>query len=214
MSIRALVRRPTFWLGLALWVAVGVAVVLLLRARPMTASVPPALGAAPSFALVRMEGTPISDRDLRGAPYVANFVFTRCQSICPMLTSRMVQLQRRSAVHGLPVQLVSFSVDPEYDTPERLRAYATNAGADPARWTFVTGPLAAMRQVVVAGFGTVMDPVRATSSSGAGLIDIAHSARFVVVDARGQIRGHFETSDEGLAQIIATLRTLRDEERQ
>ena len=95
---------------------------------------------APVFTLTDHEGRPLSLEDLRGSAILLDFVFTRCQGPCPILTSAHAELQRR-----LPPELsartrfLSVSVDPAYDTPERLKRYAEERGANLAGWSFLTG---------------------------------------------------------------------------
>lgn len=91
----------------------------------------------PTFALTDQNNQPITDQTLRGKPWVAAFIFTTCAGPCPMMSANMVKLQKRVASPNL--QLVSFTVDPKRDTPEVLKQYASNLGADESRWSFVTG---------------------------------------------------------------------------
>ena len=86
-------------------------------------------------------GAPFANDAMLGHVSVVDFVFTRCPSSCPRLTARMGELQARLKKDGSDARLVSFSVDPENDTPPVLAAYAAKAGAEPGRWTFVTGPV-------------------------------------------------------------------------
>ncbi len=91
------------------------------------------LGQLPEFTLMRETSQPLTRSSLLGQIWVADFVFTRCAGPCPRMTRRMAQLQQELA--DLPgVRLVSFSVDPEYDTPRVLREYAQAFGADSDRW--------------------------------------------------------------------------------
>ena len=92
----------------------------------------------------------------RGKVWVAGFMFTTCPSVCPKISRAMLDLQQRYARNGVEVELVSFSVDPETDTPAVLKRYAENLGADQNHWRFVTGDRAAMEALVVGGFKTAM----------------------------------------------------------
>ena len=96
------------------------------------------------------------------------------------------------------LRLVSFTVDPEYDTPDRLREYAIAHDVDPGRWTMLTGPPDDVRQLIVEGFRT---PIGEPVSSG-DLIDIAHTAKFVLVDGTGAIRGYYDSDTLGLDEIF------------
>src|ERR671931_583227 len=114
----------------------------------------PVLGTLPAFTLTSEQGIPFGSDDLRGKVWVANFIFTRCPTVCPLLTRKMASLQPRAQQLGGAHHLVSFSVDPEYDSPEVLRSYAAKNGADGARWTFLTGAPEAVRATVVDGLRT------------------------------------------------------------
>src|SRR4051794_7218475 len=81
---------------------------------------------APTFSLIDQNGKSFGSEQLKGKPYVAAFIFTHCAGACPMMTQKMAKLQK--AVPDPDVQLVSFTVDPERDTPEVLKTYAKNAG--------------------------------------------------------------------------------------
>src|SRR5688572_16142191 len=97
----------------------------------------PILYEAAPFALVNQDNQPVTDRDLRGNVWVAAFIFTHCAGPCPMMSARMAQLQ--SAVPDKDVKLVSFTVDPDRDTPAVLKEYAQRFNADESRWYFLTG---------------------------------------------------------------------------
>ena len=84
----------------------------------------PVLGEVPAFRLTSQDGRPYGSEELRGKVWVANFIFTSCTSSCPRLTSKMAIVQRRIRNTDESVHLVSFSVDPDNDTPARLAAYA------------------------------------------------------------------------------------------
>src|SRR5271170_3250315 len=140
-------RRLVSMGGLAL--AVGLA----LLARSIRPKPPlPLFGQVPGFQLVDERGAPYTAASLQGHTTVADFIFTRCPSSCPRLTARMGEIQKRLAKDGSGVRLASFSVDPENDTPAVLSQYAAKAGADLDRWSFVTGPVDDVIQIVVRGF--------------------------------------------------------------
>ncbi|HWM95367.1 MAG TPA: SCO family protein [Thermoanaerobaculia bacterium] len=187
-------RRRLLWgfLVVALVaVAAATAVQWLRRPEPL-----PVLGTLPGFSLelplVNRDGRTIRLEDLAGAPWVADFVFTRCPASCPMMTARMARLNREIPA-DLDVHLVSISVDPVHDTPEVLSRYAAGFQA-PDRWLFLTGGREDVRRLSVEGFklGLEMDP-----PPGMGPEPILHSTRFVLVDGEGQIRGYYEAFDEG-----------------
>lgn len=175
------------------------------------------LGALPPWQLTDETGQPLGSADLAGKPWVANFLFTSCATSCPPLARSTAKLQALLAEWQPPTgpalaRIVSISVDPETDTPERLTAWGKEYGQDPRRWSLVTGPYPAMEKLVVEGF---MQPiVRRDRQPGQPApaaptpIDTAHSLRFVLVDGRGHLRGLFEQDDAALARLSAALRAL------
>lgn len=183
---------------------------------------PPVYGQLPDFTLVSQDGEPFGSEDLRGEVWVANFIFTSCPSVCPSLTRAMKSLQDRYEQNDIPVRLVSITVDPEVDTPQKLREYALEYGADLDRWTFLTGDEAAIRALIVEGFqlgvgeptelpggGTALPPAGEVS-----LYEISHSQRFVLVDGGGGIRGFYETGEEGLDEIYHRSQHVLREQRE
>ncbi|HEY8375443.1 MAG TPA: SCO family protein [Nannocystis sp.] len=181
--------------------ATVIGLVTITAMRPCTRHVPdppPVIAALPAFELVDQDGQPFSRETMRGKVWVAGLIFTTCPSSCPKISRAMLDLQQRWARAGVDVHLVSFSVDPERDTPEVLKKYAGHLEADESRWRFVTGPREAVEALVIGGFGSAMDR---TAGPG-GMIDIAHSTRLILIDADGNIRGHYSTDDElGLDEV-------------
>src|SRR4029077_664956 len=95
-------------------------------------------GSVPSFELVNQNGQPFGSPQLVGKIWIADFIFTTCPGPCPMISTRMSELQ--TPLEKTDVHLVSFTVDPEKDTPEVFRGYAEKCQAQPSRWDFLTGP--------------------------------------------------------------------------
>lgn len=158
--------------------------------RPAPAAPLPVLGTVPAFELIDQSAAPFASHTLDGKVWVANFIFTRCPTICPTFTAKMASIQKGTQSLGDAVQLVTFSVDPEFDTPEKLTEYATLHQAGP-RWRFLTGPRPAVEAVVVKGMMQAM--VRGDGS----LMSIGHGSAFVLVDRKQAIRGFYRFSDEG-----------------
>jgi protein SCO1/2 len=162
-------------------------------------------GPAPEFALRDQLGAQVTNEDLLGQPWVANFVFTRCASVCPLLTAKFVNLQAE-AVDLPAVRYVSFSVDPDHDTPAVLKKYAERFSADPERWSFLTGARDDIERTVVKGVKIHMgEPVAGPEPR---LIDIMHGEHFVMVDGEGRLRGYYRSDGEGLARLLTELRLL------
>ncbi|MDP9150407.1 MAG: SCO family protein, partial [Myxococcota bacterium] len=171
-------------IGGAAALAIGLALVAR-SLRPTHAM--PVYGHLPAFQLVDERGAPFAPESMLGHVNVVDFIFTRCTSSCPRLTSRMTEVQSRLALRAPDVHFVSFSVDPENDTPSVLAAYADKAHADPARWRFVTGPLDAIERAVVLGFKVAAAKI----AKGADDYEVTHGEWFVLVDRSGDIRGYY-----------------------
>ncbi len=165
--------------------------------RGTAASEPPRLFALPEFTLVERSGNPATLSALRGRPWIADFIFTRCAGVCPAMTARMAALRTRLA--GTPVRFVSFSVDPGNDTPEVLARYAAAAGAG-ADWWFVTGPMRDLHALSTEGFklAAMENAPGAETADGPFL----HSSKFVLVDGEGAIRGYYDSEDEAALRAL------------
>ncbi len=191
------------------WLSIGglvVALGLALAARAVRPQPPlPVFGRVPAFTLVDARGMPYTAAALLGHATVADFIFTRCPSSCPRLARRMAEVQARLAKDGSGVRLASFSVDPDNDTPPVLADYGAKAGADPARWSFVTGPADEVIKTVVQGFKVSAAKIQ----KNAGDYDVTHGDWFVLVDPAGQIRGYY-ASDDGsdVSQLVADAERL------
>ncbi len=153
----------------------------------------PVLGTVPTFELTSHAGTAYPSNTLDGKVWVANFVFTRCPTICPTFTAKMASIQKKAPKL---LHLVSFTVDPEFDTPARLAEYATKFQASP-RWAFLTGHRAAIEAVVVKGMMQTM--VKGDGS----LMSIGHGSYFVLIDGKQQIRGFYRFNDvDSVEQVV------------
>jgi protein SCO1/2 len=147
----------------------------------------PVLFDAATFSLTDQDAKPFSSDQLRGKAWVADFIFTNCPGACPKMTMRMAGLQK--ALERRNVHFVSFSVDPERDTPEALKAYAKTYGADPARWHFLTGEKSAL-------FQAARDMKLTAEPAGVLGPEIAHAEKFLLVDGQGRVRGAYDSKDE------------------
>jgi len=165
------------------------------------------LGTVPAFTLTDAQGQVFTDEALRGHPTIVDFVFTRCDTICPILSMKMQRIEERTRDRrGDAIKLLSITVDPAHDTPERLAAFADKYRANPARWKFVTGPVEQIRALVEGPFMNSMLPEGTTSS---GAPNIAHSGYFLLVDGDLKIRGAYDSNDQGrLDQLLRDARYL------
>ncbi len=160
----------------------------------------PVYGKVPGFQLISQTGEPFDRTALNGKIWVADFIYTHCPGPCPRMSAQMRRVQ--TAVAALPdVRLVSFSVDPERDTPTVLAEYATRYHAQPGRWFFLTGDQKALDALDRRAFML-------------GNVDgkLEHSTRFVLVDRQGRIRGYYGTDqDDPTARLIVDIRRLARE---
>ena len=155
--------------------------------------------ALPDFQMVDQQGKKVTNADLRGKVLVVDFIFTTCPTICPRLTERMATLGKQLEADA-DIHLVSITVDPENDTPEKLAAYGSRYGAKPEQWTFLTGEPEHVRTTVLKGFKMA---VRRLSD-----VNIDHAEKFVLVDKQMHMRGVYDTDDASLASLVKQAREL------
>jgi protein SCO1 len=162
-------------------------------------------GTVPAFELVNQNGQRFGSAQLAGKIWIADFIYTTCPGPCPMISSRMSELQK--PLEKSDVHLVSFSVDPEKDTPQVLRGYAEKLQADHARWDFLTGPKSAIYKLSHDGF-------KLAASDGGDEQGIpVHSTRMVLVDRHGQIRGYYDaTEPDAVTKVLADTNHLLREQ--
>jgi protein SCO1 len=206
---RPLVRGLLWGLLVAALVGVGAAAAW---SRFRRLEPPPVLGRVPAFTLTNRDGRTVTAADLAGAPWIADFIFTRCPASCPMMTARLARFHR-DLPRDLKVRLVSFSVDPKNDTPAVLQVYAQSFKA-PDRWLFLTGDGEQIYRLSKEGFKLAIDnapPPGATAAltTTPTAEPILHSTRFVLVDGQGRIRGYYEAFDEeSMKKLERDLRAL------
>jgi protein SCO1/2 len=164
----------------------------------------PDLGTVTEFQLVDHTGQPFTEAAMRGHVSIVSFIFTRCDTICPVISMKMQRIQEKTFDVGDRVKLISFSVDPTYDTPERLAEYAKRYRAEPDRWRFVTGPYDKVHALVEGPFMTSMLRV-ADRPSGAP--DIQHGGYFLLVDGALHVRGVYDS--DLVNQLDALMRDAR-----
>lgn len=185
--------------------------------RPFLVRRPPppeVVGEVPAFTLVDQRGETYTREDLLAGDktYVVGFVFTRCPSTCPAISRAMLSFQEQIEASKVEehVELLTVTVDPEYDTSEVLADYADELGADLSNWRFLTGEPEEIENFVVGGFRLAVGEREEVEP---GVYDIAHSTKLALVDRFGNIRGYYSIDDEGLAELYhRTLRVIRVEE--
>ena len=161
----------------------------------------PPLGTVGPFWLTDQQGRTFSEQSLDGEVWVAAFMFTRCPTICPELIRRMQHVQQRAKAQGVPLGFLSFSVDPENDTPEVLRRYIAKQGVEDHNWSFLTGDSAVIRATAEKGFKI---GVEGTPRAGAEHYGITHGTHLVLLDKQRTIRGYYQSSEPArIEQLLA-----------
>jgi protein SCO1/2 len=192
---------------IALWVTTGLAVVCMgalpwmLNHRGM-AEVPqtivvqdsglPVLFDAPSFSLTDENGKPFDSSQLAGKVWIADFIFTHCAGICPMMTENLARFQKLTP--GSSVEMVSFSVDPEHDTPQVLKKYGAEVKADESRWHFLTAAHRSQIWEISKGMKLAVGPDTGDQ--------VMHSSHFLLVDGHGKVRGIYDADTAGFMQKL------------
>src|SRR6184192_2107760 len=169
-----LILIPLITLGLLLWLRQME--VNALRQRSVSS-----YGTVPAFQLTNQDGQNFGSAQLRGKIWIADFIYTTCPGPCPMISSRMSELQK--PLQKTDVHLVSFSVDPAKDTPQVLRGYAEKLQAEPGRWDFLTGPQSTIYNLSRNGFKLAVGDEKGVP---------IHSTRMILVDRHGEIRGYYD----------------------
>ena len=162
-------------------------------------------GTVPEFVLVNQDGQNFGSMQLRGKIWIADFIYTTCPGPCPMISSRMSELQK--PLEKSDVHLVSFSVDPAKDTPQVLRGYAEKLQAEPGRWDFLTGPQSTIYNLSRNGFKLAVSD----GSEDKGIP--VHSTRMILVDRHGVIRGYYDAAEvDAVTKLVAdTTHLLREQ---
>lgn len=146
----------------------------------------------------------LSLEDLKGTWWIADFVFTNCTTVCLPMSTNMSALQDKLAEENIDVQLVSFSVDPDYDQPEVLREYAEDYEADLSNWTFLTGyDFQTIRELSIKSFRSPL-PV-----PDEGDDQVMHGTLFYLVTPEGQIIKSYDgVAPSEMDDIVDDLKTI------
>ena len=152
----------------------------------------------PDFRFTERGGQSIGRADLLGKVWLADFFYTSCPGPCPMMSSRLSALHEKLRDKD-NVRLVSISLDPEKDTPEVLRQYATRFKAGP-NWLFLTGDKQATYALAEQGFKLAVADVRNSPDP------ITHSTKLVLVDRDGWVRGFYEgVGEDQTAKLLSDI---------
>jgi protein SCO1 len=193
-------RRSTAWKATLILIPIVTAGLLFwlrqAQVQQLTNRTISSYGALPSFELVNQDAQPFGSAQLVGKIWIADFIFTSCPGPCPIISSRMSELQK--PLEKTDIHLVSFTVDPEKDTPEVLRVYAEKLHAQPKRWDFLTGSRPAIYALTRDGFKLAV-------SDGSGETGMPiHSTRIALVDRHGAIRGYYDAlAPDAVTKLLA-----------
>ena len=162
----------------------------------------PRLYPVPNAAVIDDSGKALSLDSFHGHVVIYDFIFTRCGGTCPVMTRRM-----QSLIAELPksdeIRFVSLTVDPTFDRPQVLSAYAAKVRHDP-RWSFLTGDETVIRDLSVQGF-----KLAAGGKTNSVQEPILHSTKFVLVDGDGMIRAYYDSNDAAArAQLVRDAKRL------
>lgn len=154
------------------------------------------------FILVNQLGDTVTRSDVEGQILVVDFFFTRCATICPLMTKNLRRIHDRLDP-DLPVQLLSHSVTPVADSVSVLRAYADKQEANPALWWFLTGPKSEIYSLARKSYFSCLD------EGDGGFQDFVHTENVVLVDSEGRLRGFYDGTDsKAMSQLFSDLEFL------
>lgn len=176
------------------------AILKLYRTNTDASSSLPQIGTVPEFSLFTQDSVSFTKENLLGHITIADFIFTSCGGPCPLMSAKMQELQEQ--LPNANIKLLSFSVDPEYDTPNILKEYGHKFNAQQNKWTFLTGERKAIYSLARYGFKlTVEDEENA----------ILHSTKFILIDDKAIIRGYYDYEDStALQRLIVDAQTLSE----
>lgn len=157
------------------------------------------------FSLTNQNGKMITQKDYSDKIYVADFFFTTCQTICPIMTDHMVKIQEELKNYN-EVLLLSHTVTPEIDSVAQLKKYAMEKGVDDAKWNLVTGDKKEIYDLARKSYLAAKDVPYSEN-------DLVHTENFVLVDKKKRIRGFYDGTDpEAIEKLLADIQILKQED--
>ncbi|WP_411809499.1 SCO family protein [Bacillus sonorensis] len=158
-----------------------------------------------SFSFQNQDNKTVSLDSLKGKVWVADFIFTNCNTICPPMTSHMAELQKQMDEENLQARIVSFSVDPENDTPEKLKKFAANYPLSFENWDFLTG----YSQAEIERFA--LKSFKAIVKKPENEDQVIHQSSFYLVDQEGKVVKDYDgAKDTPYSEIIADIKILEN----
>ncbi len=160
----------------------------------------------PAFRFLNQDSTWVTEKDLEGKIYVADFFFTSCPTICPKMKTQLLRIYERY-LNNDAVRIVSHSIDPTFDTPSVLRSYAERLQVKAPKWNLLTGEKAAIYQL---GEKSYMVTAQEDKNEAGGFV---HSGAFILVDKNRHVRGIYDgTKEEEVNHLIEDLEILLKEQ--
>ncbi len=157
------------------------------------------------FSLINQNGKTITQNDYKDKIYVADFFFTTCQTICPIMTDHMEQIQQE-IIEDDEIMLLSHSVTPKIDTVAQLKRYAKKKGVNDNKWNLVTGDKKQIYQLARKSYLAVKD------HGDGGPFDMIHTENFMLIDKKRQIRGFYDGTDpEDIDRLLDDIKILKEE---
>ena len=157
------------------------------------------------FSLINQNGDTITQDTYKDKIYVADFFFTTCQTICPIMTDNMVDIQKEIK-NDDEIMLLSHSVTPEIDSVAQLKRYAIKKGVIDSKWNLVTGDKGEIYRLARKSYLAVKDD---------GMPDdygMVHTENFMLIDKKRQIRGYYDgTKKDDIQRLLKDIKTLKKE---
>lgn len=160
-----------------------------------------------NFSMTNQNGKTITQDDYKDKIYVADFFFTTCQTICPIMTDNMERVQKE-IINDNDVMLLSYTVTPEIDTVAQLKRYAIKKGVNDKKWNLVTGDKGEIYSLARKSYLAVKDD---------GLEDeddygMVHTENFMLIDKKSQIRGYYDgTKEDDIDRLLNDIKKLKKE---
>lgn len=205
MDLKKLVKNPFLW-------AFVLGIISLHLFRELSnwrKSAPPPIAIVPDWHLIDQNGQPFGQKDLKGKVVVADFFFTSCPSICPMLTTAMKEVYERFR-HRQDVYFLSITVDPDIDTPKVLKLYMEKNDIDYDNWRALTGTKAEIYDLIVNKLHVHVGDKKEIEGKE-GMYDISHMAQLALFDQKGDLRGLFRTDSVELSALVRAVKLFLGE---
>jgi protein SCO1 len=159
----------------------------------------------PAFSFTNQFSEMVTESSVAGKIYVADFFFTTCKTICPVMNDHLARIYTATRDEK-DFLILSHTVDPETDTPDRLRAYAESRGASDRRWQFLTGDKKSLYVLARKGY------LLSADEGDGGAEDFVHTQNFALVDKERRIRGFYDGTDSlEMVRLMQEIRILLDE---